>query len=50
MKSFAQTLLFIAPANMIKLTGAKLVLVDVNPRTFCMDIDQIKKITKELKR
>lgn len=43
-------LTFIAPANMIKLSGAKLVLVDVNPRTFCMDIDQIKKkITKRTK-
>ena len=43
-------LTFIAPANMIKLTGAKLVLVDVNPTTFCMDLDQIKKkITKKTK-
>ncbi len=43
-------LTFIAPANMIKLTGAKLVLVDVDPKTFCMDLNQVKKkITKKTK-
>jgi len=36
-------LTFIAPANMIELTGAKLVLVDVEPGTFCMDLMQLKK-------
>lgn len=43
-------LTFIAPANMIALTGAKLILVDINEETLSMDIAQIKKkITKKTK-
>tara|TARA_A100000164_G_scaffold364896_1_gene383781 strand:- start:73 stop:1182 length:1110 start_codon:yes stop_codon:yes gene_type:complete len=43
-------LTFIAPANMISLTGAKLVLVDVNLKTFAMNTDEVeKKITKRTK-
>ena len=43
-------LTFIAPANMISLSGAKLRLVDVNPETFTIDHTQIeKKINKKTK-
>ena len=43
-------LTFIAPANMIALTGAKLVLVDINEETLSMKISKIKKkITKKTK-
>ena len=36
-------LTFIAPANMIHHVGAKLVLVDINPKTYAMDVKEIKK-------
>ena len=43
-------LTFIAPANMIILSGAKLKLVDVDPSTLAIDHKQIeKKITKKTK-
>ena len=43
-------LTFIAPANMIALSGAKLVLVDIDPKTMTIDPDKIKKsITKKTK-
>ena len=43
-------LTFIAPANMIELTGAKLVLVDIYKKNFSMNIDDLKKkITKKTK-
>mgnify|MGYP001166669708 CR=1 FL=1 len=43
-------LTFIAPANMIKLTGAKLVLVDVQRDNFCICLKDLKKkITKKTK-
>ena len=43
-------LTFIAPANMIVLSGAKLKLVDINPETFTIDHKQIeRKITKKTK-
>ena len=43
-------LTFIAPANMIVLSGAKLKLVDINPETLAIDHKQIeKKITKKTK-
>ena len=41
---------FIAPANMIMLSGAKLVLVDIDPETLTIDPIKIKKkITKKTK-
>ena len=43
-------LTFIAPANMIVLSGAKLKLVDIDPETFTINHKQIeKKITKRTK-
>ena len=43
-------LTFIAPANMIQLSGAKLVLVDVDPITLTIDPNKIvKQITKKTK-
>ena len=43
-------LTFIAPANMIVLSGAKLKLVDIDPETFAINHNQIeKKITKRTK-
>ena len=43
-------LTFIAPANMIELSGAKLVLVDIDKSSLSMDIKEIeKKITKRTK-
>jgi perosamine synthetase len=43
-------LTFIAPANMIKLTGADLILVDVDHETFSMNVDEIKrKISQKTK-
>ncbi|MFH1325754.1 MAG: DegT/DnrJ/EryC1/StrS aminotransferase family protein [archaeon] len=40
----------IAPINAIILTGAKPVLVDADPKTFCIDVNLIeKKITKKTK-
>ena len=43
-------LTFIAPANMIVLSGAKLKLVDINPETLAIDHKKIeKKITKRTK-
>ena len=43
-------LTFIAPANMIVLSGAKLVLVDIDPKTLTIDPKQIiKKITNKTK-
>ena len=43
-------LTFIAPANMIVLSGAKIQLVDVDPQTFAIDHNQIeKKINKKTK-
>ena len=43
-------LTFLAPANMIVLSGAKLKLVDINPETLAIDHKQIeKKITKKTK-
>ena len=43
-------LTFIAPANMIVLSGAKLVLVDIDKETLTIDPDKIeKKITKKTK-
>ena len=43
-------LTFLAPANMIALSGAKLKLVDINPETLAIDHKQIeKKITKKTK-
>jgi len=43
-------LTFIAPANMILLSGAKLVLVDINPLTLTIDPQKIEeKITKRTK-
>ena len=43
-------LTFLAPANMIFLSGAKLKLVDINPETLAIDHKQIeKKITKKTK-
>jgi perosamine synthetase len=43
-------LTFIAPANMIAHTGAKLVLVDIDEKTFSMNIQEIKKkITNKTK-
>lgn len=43
-------LTFIAPANMVVLSGAKLVLVDVDPQTLTIDIDKVKsKITDKTK-
>ena len=43
-------LTFIAPVNMISLTGAKPVLCDVEPDTFCMSADTIRpKITSRTK-
>jgi len=43
-------LTFIAPANMILLSGAKLVLVDIDKETLNINPDQIKsKITKKTK-
>ena len=43
-------LTFIAPANMIELTGAKLVLVDVEKDNFCICLKDLKKkITKKTK-
>ena len=43
-------LTFIAPANMIVLSGAKLKLVDINPETLAIDHKQIeKKITRRTK-
>ena len=43
-------LTFIAPANMIVLSGAKLKLVDINPETLAIDHKQIeKRITKRTK-
>ncbi len=43
-------LTFIAPANMVVLSGAKLVLVDIDPETLTIDPYQIeKKITKNTK-
>ena len=43
-------LTFIAPANMIVLSGAKIQLVDVDPETFAIDHKQIeKKINKKTK-
>ena len=41
-------LTFIAPANMIVLSGAKLKLIDINPETLAIDHKKIeKKITKK---
>ena len=41
---------FIAPANMVVLSNLKLVLVDIEPKTLTIDVDQIeKKITKKTK-
>ena len=40
-------LTFIAPANMIKLLGAKLVLVDVERDNFCMSLSDLKKKIKK---
>lgn len=43
-------LTFIAPANMVVLSGAKLVLVDIHPETLTIDSDLIEeKITKNMK-
>jgi len=43
-------LTFIAPANMIVLSGAKLQLVDINPETFAIDHNKIeRKINKKTK-
>jgi len=43
-------LTFIAPANMIVLSGAKIQLVDVDPETFAIDHNQIeRKINKKTK-
>jgi len=43
-------LTFIAPANMIVLSGAKLKLIDINPETLAIDHKKIeKKITKRTK-
>ncbi len=43
-------LTFIAPANMVILTGAKLVLIDIHPKTLTIDPSLIeKKITKNTK-
>ncbi len=43
-------LTFIAPANMIQLSGAKLVLVDINPNTLTIDINKIEeKISRRTK-
>jgi perosamine synthetase len=43
-------LTFIAPANMIALSGAKLVLVDIDPETLTIDYKKIEKnITKKTK-
>ena len=43
-------LTFIAPANMVILSGAKLVLVDINPQTLTIDSNLIEeKITKDTK-
>ena len=43
-------LTFIAPANMIKYTGAKLVLVDVEKDNFCISLKDLKKkITNKTK-
>ena len=43
-------LTFIAPANMVVLSGAKLVLVDIHPETLTIDPDLLeKKITKRTK-
>ncbi len=43
-------LTFIAPANMIVLSGAKLKLIDIDPETLAIDHKQIeKKITKKTK-
>ena len=43
-------LTFIAPANMIALSGAKIQLVDIDPETFAIDHKQIKKkINKKTK-
>ena len=43
-------LTFLAPANMIVQSGAKLKLVDINPKTLAIDHKQIeKKITKRTK-
>ena len=36
-------LTFISPANMIALTGAKLVLVDVQKHDFCICLKDLKK-------
>ena len=44
-------LTFLAPANMIALSGAKLKLVDINPETLAIDHKQIeKKLLKKQKR
>ena len=44
-------LTFLAPANMIFLSGAKLKLVDINPETLAIDHKQIeKKLTKKQKQ
>ena len=43
-------LTFIAPANMVVLSGAKLVLVDIHPETLTIDPDLLEeKITKRTK-
>ena len=43
-------LTFIAPANMIVLSGAKLKLIDINPKTLAIDPDQIESnITEKTK-
>ena len=43
-------LTFIAPANMIALIGAKLILVDINKHNFAMSVEDLeKKITKKTK-
>lgn len=39
---------FVAPANMVLQTGAEPVFVDIEPRTWCIDIGEVKKsITKK---
>jgi len=41
---------FVAPANMAIETGAKPVYVDIDPRTWCMDVKEVEKsITKRTK-
>ena len=43
-------LTFIAPANMVALSGANLVLVDIHPETLTLDPEQVrKKITRNTK-